>query len=117
MVSNVVSRKKELERKISILEKETNDLKRELTLVKQEEKKLISKDFIGKCYKFDRNTYFKVKEVPDGICAMGLILVYIPESRYIRVENNNYEDLSDLHDEVSEEEFFKVMNDVISYCQ
>lgn len=117
MVSNVASRKKELEKKISILEKEVNDLKRELTLVKQEEKKLISKDFIGKCYKFDRNTYFKVKEVPDGRCAMGLILVYIPESRYIRVENNNYEDLSDLHNEVSEKEFFKVMNDVISYCE
>ena len=48
---------------------------------------------------------------------MGLILVYIPESRYIRVENNNYEDLSDLHNEVSEKEFFKVMNDVISYCE
>ena len=117
MVSDVTSRKKELERKISLLEKEANDLRNELSLIKKEEKEFLSKKMIGKCYKINRNTYFKVKETPGDICAIGLILVYNPESCYICVENNHYEDLSDLHNEISEKEFFKVMNDVISYCE
>lgn len=117
MVSDVTSRKKEIERKISLLEKEANDLRNELDLIRKEEKEFLYKEMIGKCYKINRNTYFKVKEIPGSICAKGLIVICNPDSSYIHIENNEYEDLSALHNEVSEKEFFKIMDDAISYCE
>lgn len=110
-------RKREIECKIYSLENEVKELKVELNSILKEKKELISKEFIGKCYKINRNTYFKVKKVPNNIYAIGLIIICNPESSYIYIENNHRKDLCSLCNEVSERGFFKIMDDAISFLE
>ena len=108
-------RKREIEDKIYYLEDEIKGLKSELNSILNEEKELISKEFIGKCYKINRNTFLKVKEVPNTEYSIGIVIVYNPESFYVCIENNHREELCALRNEISEEEFLKIMNDAISF--
>lgn len=108
-------RKREIECKIYSLENEVKDLKSELNSILKEEKDLISKEFAGKCYKINKNTFFKVKEVPNTEYSIGIVIVYNPESFYVCIENNHREELCALRNEISEEEFLKIMNDAISF--
>lgn len=110
-------RKREIKCKIYSLENEIKELKGELNSILKEEIELISKKFAGKCYKINRNTFLKVKEVPNTEYSIGIVIVYNPESFYVCIENNHREELCALRNEISEEEFFKIMDDAISFLE
>lgn len=106
MVSDVTSRKKEIEKKISLLEKE-------LVLVEKQE----LEEKIGKNYKLNNHTYFKVKEIKENKTAIGIIVFVVPGISFARIENNHCEDLCILKNEIPKSEFDKVINIAINYLE
>lgn len=100
------TRKQEIEKKISFLEKE-------LALIKKQE----LEEKIGKNYKLNNHTYFKVKEIKENKTAIGVIVFVVPGISYARIENNHYEDLCILENEISKNEFDKVINIAINYLE
>lgn len=101
------NRKQEIEKKISLLEKE-------LALIKKQE----LEEKIGKNYKLDNYTYFKVKNIlKEDKAAVGVIVSVTPGASYARIENNHYEYLCVLEDEIPKSEFDKVINIAINYLE
>lgn len=118
MVSNVTSRKKEIEKKISMLEKEQSNLRNELFKIEQEEQKpILEKERlkIGKCYKIGKYSYFKVKSICNIYSALGVLVLFNPERYQCYIKCFHEVDLSDLQEEISKDEFDKKLNDVMSY--
>lgn len=101
------NRKQEIEKKISLLEKE-------LALIKKQE----LEEKIGKNYKLDNYTYFKVKNIlKEDKAAVGVIVSVEPGVSYARIENNHYEYLCVLENEIPKSEFDKVINIAINYLE
>lgn len=101
------NRKQEIEKKISLLEKE-------LALIKKQE----LEEKIGKNYKLDNHTYFKVKNIlKEEKAAVGVIVSVAPGVSYARIENNHYEYLCVLENEIPKSEFDKVINIAINYLE
>lgn len=101
------NKKQEIEKKISLLEKE-------LALIKKQE----LEEKIGKNYKLDNYTYFKVKSIlKEDKAAVGVIVSVAPGASYARIENNHYEYLCILEDEIPKSEFDKVINIAINYLE
>lgn len=101
------NRKQQIEKKISLLEKE-------LALIKKQE----LEEKIGKNYKLDNYTYFKVKNIlKEDKAAVGVIVSVAQDVSYARIENNHYEYLCVLENEIPKSEFDKVINIAINYLE
>lgn len=117
MVSDVTSRKKEIEKKISMLAKEQNSLRNELFKIEQEEQKpILEKERlkIGKCYKIGKHSYFKVKSICNIYSALGVLVLFNPEKYQCYIKCYHEVELCDLAGEINEDEFVEKLNRVIS---
>lgn len=112
------TRKKEIEKKISMLEKEQSSLRNELFKIRQEEiKPILEKERlkIGKYYKIRKHSYFKVKSIDNIYSALGVLVLFNPERYQCYTKCFHEVNLSDLQEEVSKDEFDKKLNNVMSY--
>lgn len=116
MVSDVTSRKKEIEKKISILEKKQSGLRNELFKIEQEElKPILEKERlkIGKYYKIGKYSYFKVKSINNIYSALGVLVFFNPERCQCYIKCYHEVELCDLAEEITEDEFAEKLNGVM----
>lgn len=112
------TRKKEIEKKISMLAKEQNSLRNELFKIEQEEQKpILEKERlkIGKCYKIGKYSYFKVKTICNIYSALGVLVLFNPGKYQCYIKCFHEVELCDLEGEITENEFVEKLNGIVSY--